>query len=99
MDSTLLPAQKAAYMALLILPTYLHSRLRDRMLVHSWAEEDLPRSWLSLLDFRRWRRRGEDEGRWIGEWKRVGWEVMQVGEKVGAMAGLVNFLVFLYDGR
>lgn len=101
-DSSLLPVQKAAYMTLLVLPAYLHSRIRDRMLSSSWSDEHLPRSWFSLFDLRRIllkRRREEDDGLWGNEWKRVAWELMNVGEKIGAMAGLVNFLVFLYDGR
>ena len=89
-------------MTLLVLPSYLHSRIRDRMLSSSWSDEDLPRSWFSLFDLRRIlskRRREEDDGLWRNEWKRVAWEVMDLGEKIGAIAGLVNFLVFLYDGR
>jgi peroxin-2 len=102
-DSSLLLAQKAAYMTLLVLPSYLHARLRDRMLSSSWSDEPLPRSWLSLIDirrsFKRGRRRGEEEGEWRGEWKRVVWELLSIGERAAAVAGLVNFLVFLYDGR
>ncbi|ORY90190.1 Pex12 amino terminal region-domain-containing protein [Leucosporidium creatinivorum] len=101
-DSSLLPIQKAAYMTLLVLPSYLYSRIRDRMLSSSWSDEDLPRSWLFLLDLRRGlvkRRREEDDGQWGREWKRVAWEVLSLGEKLGAIAALVNFLVFLYDGR
>ena len=35
----------------------------------------------------------------MAEWKRIAWELTNVGERLGAIAGLVNFLVFLYDGR
>lgn len=89
-------------MTLLVLPSYLYSRIRDRMLSSSWSDEDLPRSWFSLLDLRRRfvkRRREEDDGLWGREWKRVAWELLSLGEKLGAIAALVNFLVFLYDGR
>lgn len=103
-DSSLQPVQKAAYMTLQVLPAYLHSRLRDRMLSSSWGDEPLPTSWFSLLDVRRAfksrrRRTGEEEGQLGREWKRVVWELLSAGEKLGAVAGLVNFLVFLYDGR
>ncbi|KAK4055154.1 peroxisome assembly protein (Peroxin-2) [Microbotryomycetes sp. JL201] len=101
-DSSLLPVQKAAYMTLQILPSYLHSRVRDAMLSSAWSDEALPRSWISLLDLRRVmskQRRQRDEGQLANEWKRVAWELVTFGEKIGAMAGLANFLVFLYDGR
>ena len=57
-----------------------------------------------MLDVRRAfksrrRRTGEEEGQLGREWKRVVWELLSAGEKLGAVAGLVNFLVFLYDGR
>ena len=91
-------------MVLEVLPLYLHARLRDRMLSAAWSDESLPRSWLSLIDLRRLskrRRRAADEedGRWRGEWKRVVWELLSLGERLAAIAGLANFLVFLYDGR
>ncbi|KAM0793534.1 hypothetical protein ACM66B_000972 [Microbotryomycetes sp. NB124-2] len=101
-DSSLLPVQKAAYMTLQVLPAYLHARVRDAMLSSAWSDEALPRSWLSLFDVRRVmtkQRRQRDEGQLVNEWKRVAWELMAVGEKIGAIAGLANFLVFLYDGR
>lgn len=71
------------------------------MLSSYWSDEPLPRSWFSLIDPRRLakRRRVEEDGLLAAEWKRVAWEVLNVGEKLGAIAGLVNFLVFLYDGR
>jgi peroxin-2 len=91
-------------MSLQILPAYLHSRVRDRMLSAAWSDEALPRSWFSLVDPRRLsaaRRRGngEEEGQWGREWRRVVWELLGLGERLGAVAGLVNFLVFLFDGR
>ncbi|KAK4701548.1 peroxin-2, partial [Phenoliferia sp. Uapishka_3] len=103
-DSSLTKVQKSAYMALEVLPAYLYARIRDRMLSAAWSDESLPTSWFSLVDIRRFskqRRRetGEEEGDWRGEWKRVVWEVLGLGERLAAIAGLANFLVFLYDGR
>ncbi|KAI5476383.1 hypothetical protein MNV49_007832 [Pseudohyphozyma bogoriensis] len=103
-DAPLTSTQKSAYIALAVLPPYLFSRLRDQMLSSSWADEPLPRTWLSLIDLRRasrrWRRRnGEEEGQWGWEWKRAVWEVINLGERIGAILGLANFLVFLYNGK
>ncbi|KAM0756509.1 hypothetical protein T439DRAFT_308996 [Meredithblackwellia eburnea MCA 4105] len=103
-DSSLTRTQKTAYMVLTVLPAYLHSRLRDRMMTSFWSDEPLPQSWLSLVDLRRLsrsRRRetGEDDGEWRAEWKRVVWEIMSLGERIAAIAALANFLIFLYNGR
>jgi peroxin-2 len=106
-DSRLASSQKSAYIALTVLPSYLLAKLRDRMLSSSWSDEPLPRNWFSLIDPRRAfirqsSRRSEEQeegGRWGREWKRVIWEGLRVSEKVIALADLVNFLVFLYDGR
>ncbi|BGO99130.1 peroxisome assembly protein (Peroxin-2) [Rhodotorula toruloides] len=102
-DSNLTRLQKLAYTLLVVLPPYLHSRLQDRMLTSSWADEPLPRSWFSLVDLRRLmtrgRRREEEMIQWKREWKRTGWELLNVGERLLAVLGLVNFLVFLYNGR
>lgn len=104
-DSRLATTQKSAYIALTILPPYVLAKLRDRMLSSSWSDEPLPRNWFALIDPRRAfpsrTGRSDDEGasRLSGEWKRVIWEGLRVGEKAIALADLVNFLVFLYDGR
>lgn len=102
-DSNLTRIQKLAYTLLVVLPPYLHSRLQDRMLTSSWADEPLPRSWFSLVDLRRLmargRRREEEMIQWKREWKRTGWELLNVGERLSAVLGLVNLLVFLYNGR
>ncbi|GAA6002699.1 hypothetical protein JCM10207_007633 [Rhodosporidiobolus poonsookiae] len=103
-DSSLSRVQKLAYTALVVLPPYLHSRLQDRMLASSWADEPLPRSWFALVDLRRviltrGRRREEEVIQMKREWKRTGWELLGVAEKLAGVAGLVNFLLFLYNGR
>ena len=102
-DSTLSRVQKLAYTLLVIVPPYLHSRLQDQMLTSSWADEPLPRSWFALVDLRRLLTRGarrEDEMiQWRREWKRTGWELLGVAERLSAVLGLANFLVFLYNGR
>ncbi|BGP12377.1 peroxisome assembly protein (Peroxin-2) [Rhodosporidiobolus nylandii] len=103
-DAPLTRVQKLAYTALVVLPPYLHARLQDRMLSSSWADEPLPRSWLSLFDLRRLiltrgRRREEEAIQMKREWKRTAWELLGVGEKLAALAGLLNFLVFLHNGR
>lgn len=73
------------------------------MLESSWADEPLPVSWLSLIDLRRLRTRGrrrEDElARWKREWKRAAWEVLSACERFGALLGLANLLIFLYNGK
>lgn len=88
-------------MTLQVLPAYLHARIRDRMLSSSWSDEPLPRTWLSLVNPARLtkKRRLEEDGLLQAEWKRVAWELTNIGERLGAIAGLVNFLVFLHDGR
>ncbi|GAA5922922.1 pex2/pex10/pex12 family protein [Sporobolomyces koalae] len=102
-DSSLTRTQKLLYTALFVLPPYLHVRLQDTMLASSWSDEPLPRSWGSLVDVRRLfvprPRRQEELIQWKREWKRSLWELMGVGEKLGAVAALANFLVFLYNGR
>lgn len=95
--------QKAAYTALVVLPPYLQARLQDRMLDSSWADEPLPRSWFSLVDLRRLRARGrrrtDELARWSGEWKRMAYELLSTGERLGAVLGLLNLLIFLYNGK
>ncbi|GAA5981395.1 hypothetical protein JCM10908_004093 [Rhodotorula pacifica] len=102
-DSGLSTLQKTAYTALVVLPPYLQSRLQDRMLESSWADEPLPLSWFSLIDLRRLRARGrrrEDElALWKREWKRAAWELLSAGERLGALLGLANLLIFLYNGK
>lgn len=98
-DYSLMPGQKSAYIVLEVLPSYLQSRVRDRMLAASWSDNPMPRTWLSLFDLRRRRRESDDPGLLADEWKRVIWEVLGFTERLGAIASLVNFLVFLYDGR
>ncbi|GAA5925178.1 hypothetical protein JCM3775_006388 [Rhodotorula graminis] len=102
-DSTLSRVQKLAYTLLVVVPPYLHSRLQDQMLTSSWADEPLPRSWFALVDLRRLLKRGarrDDEMiQWRREWKRTGWELLGVAERLSAVLGLANFLVFLYNGR
>lgn len=102
-DSTLTPLQLNAYTVLTVLPSYLHTRLQDRMLTSSWSDEPLPPSWLSLLDLRRLFRRRRNLPPGVAtlssNWKRVVFELIRLGEKLGQIAGLANFLVFLYDGR
>lgn len=103
-DAGLSTIQKTAYTALVVLPPYLQSRLQDRMLESSWADEPLPLSWLSLVDLRRLRSRGrrrrQDEvALWKREWKRAAWELLSAAERLGALLGLANFLIFLYNGK
>ena len=74
------------------------------MLESSWADEPLPLSWLSLVDLRRLRSRGrrrrQDEvALWKREWKRAAWELLCAAERLGALLGLANFLIFLYNGK
>lgn len=97
-DSTPTRTQKWAYVALQVAPIYVIARLRDTMAASSWADEPLPRSWLSLINPGRLgnkRRRTELKA----EWKRSVWELVNASDRLYAMLDLANFLVFLYDGK
>lgn len=76
------------------------------MLSSSWSDYPLPSSFFSLLNLRRLtasRRRADtlspSRTTLSNEWKRLVWESTRFSEKIGQILGLVNFLVFLYDGR
>ena len=76
------------------------------MLSSSWSDYPLPSSFFSLLNLRRLtvsRRRADTLSPFrttlLNEWKRLVWESTRFSEKIGQILGLVNFLVFLYDGR
>ncbi|KAK4057724.1 peroxisome assembly protein (Peroxin-2) [Microbotryomycetes sp. JL221] len=102
-DSRLLTFQKASYMTLQVLPSYLLSKTRDAMLSSAWSDEPLPSHWWKLFDLRRFNtlRRDQQQGHVtiVQEWKRICWQILNSTENVINMAGLINFLVFLYDGR
>ncbi|KDE05695.1 hypothetical protein MVLG_03929 [Microbotryum lychnidis-dioicae p1A1 Lamole] len=103
-DVDLTRFQKLSYMALLVLPSYLHSCLRDRMLLSSWPDEPLPSSWFSFFNPIRLlnvlvRPSKDSSLRWRMEFKRVCWELLNLVERCTAVATLANFLIFLYDGR
>ncbi|GAA5898997.1 pex2/pex10/pex12 family protein [Sporobolomyces salmoneus] len=107
-DSGLTRLQKILYISFVVLPPYLSSRLQDRMMTSSWSDEPLPRSWFSLINptraliglrSRNFERREEEMIQWKREWKRSIWELLRASEKLANMAGLINFLVFLYNGR
>ena len=105
-DSSLTPVQLNTYTLLSVLPSYLHTRLQDTMLSSSWSDYPLPQSYFSLLNLRRLsaaRHRADtlspSRTTLPSEWKRLIWESTRLSEKVGQIAGLINFLVFLYDGR
>lgn len=104
-DAVLTSTQKNAYMLLSIAPPYLLARLRDHMLGAGWADEPLPTRWRDL-----WRRpeastSGSRDLRYIAwqdlkaQWKRVAWECLGAAERLTSILDLVNFLVFLYNGR
>lgn len=61
----------------------------------------MPRRWIHLLQLHQLlkARDSPSRERWLASWRRVVWEVIERGEKVVAVAGLVNFLLFLYNGR
>ena len=105
-DSGLTRFQLNAYTALAILPTYLHTRLQDTLLTSTWSSHPLPRSPFSLLNpFRLLpsRRRSDflspTHTTITNEYKRLLYESLQLSEKLGQIIGLVNFLIFLWDGR
>lgn len=93
------PRQKAIGLALAVVPSYLRARLTPQ--ISSWADDPLPRGKLDLLNI--WHLRKEQYSparqRFVASWRRVAWELVERGEKLVAVAGLVNFLVFLYNGR
>ncbi|GAA5950421.1 hypothetical protein JCM3765_004539 [Sporobolomyces pararoseus] len=105
-DSRLTRNQKLGYSLLIVIGPYLNTRLQDLMLNSSWSDEPLPRSWLSLINPTRSfvrgggrERREEELIQWKREWKRSVWEFSRNFEKLSNLLGLINFLVFLYNGR
>jgi peroxin-2 len=89
--------QLYAYMLLSVAPPYLHSKLRDHMLSQGWADYLLPDSWLSiLLPWKKGARRPGARTRYL---KRLVWEVTAKWDQLSSAAKLINFLVFLYNGR
>ncbi|KAL8284161.1 hypothetical protein RQP46_004910 [Phenoliferia psychrophenolica] len=82
--------------------TAVDSSLTSVQKTADMAREVLPLYLHARIRDRMLRRRravGEEDGEWRGEWKRVVWELLSLGERIAAIAGLANFLVFLYDGR
>ena len=61
----------------------------------------MPRRWISLLNVSNLGKETYSPARqrFLAAWRRVVWEVVERGEKLVAVAGLVNFLIFLYNGR
>lgn len=105
-DSRLTPLQLNLYTVLTVLPSYLSKRLQDTLLSSSWSDHALPSTPFALLNPLRLlpARHAADRRSPIGstlasEWKRLAYESTLLLEKFGQVVGLVNFLVFLYDGR
>ena len=83
------------YILLAVLPSYLHSRSRDAMLVAGWPDYPAPRSILATL----FRRRTVSTARRKRELQRVAWDALLKLETALSVFKLLNFLSFLYDGR
>lgn len=86
-------------LALAVVPSYLRARVSP--LLSSWGDEPLPRSTLSLLNLTNLLRPRTSPRRirFLAQWRRVLWEALERGEKLVALFGLVNFIVFLYNGQ
>lgn len=93
------PRQKALALGLAVVPSYLRARLSPE--ISSWADEPMPRRWTSLLNITNLTKDTYSPARqrFLAFWRRVAWELVERGEKLVAVAGLVNFLIFLYNGR
>jgi len=75
------------YVILATVPEYLIAKARDRMLVRGWS--DYPRA----------RSLSRDPARRKRELKRIAWDTLVSVENFWQTAKLVNFLLFLYNGR
>lgn len=91
--------QVETYAALSVLPEYLSTKLRDYMLANGWADYPMPKSSLALFLPKRASESSRDFERRKRERKRWAWNVYSRFEKIWAAARLLNFLVFLYNGR
>lgn len=83
----------------MVLPGYIHNKLRDFMLSKGWSDYPEPRNSFALfspfngdMEARDIERRKKERKRWV-------WETWNKAEQVWAFGKLINFLVFLYDGR
>lgn len=91
-DAPLSSSQTSLYTALTVVPPYLHSRVRDYMLSSGWADHpSFPFSSLVSSSSTSTPR--------ANQLKRLVWDLLARSEQVWATLGLLNFLVFLYDGR
>lgn len=78
------------YVLAATVPSYIHAKVRDAMLVNGWPDYPRPRSWLSI---------SKQPARRKREMRRLAWDALLNGEKVLGFSKLANFLLFLYNGR
>lgn len=84
--------KRYAYILLSVFPAYAHARMRDFMLVNGWPDYPAPNSLLAVL-------RNKSPARRRRELKRLGWDALMQFEKLLTASKLINFLLFLYNGR
>lgn len=94
-DAPLSSGQTALYTGLTILPPYLHTRLRDFMLSVGWSDQ--PSAPITSLV--RPANSPSQAARKRQHLKRLAWDLINRSEQIWQTLGLINFLVFLYDGR
>lgn len=107
-DSRLTIVQKSLYTLLVVVVPYVSTRVSELVLrvdysSSSWSDEPLPRTWLSLVDPRRFlpffsSSCSEERIEWKREWKRTVVELVRASEHVANLLTLSNLLVFLYNG-
>ena len=84
-------AARWRWVLLATLPGYIHTRLRDYMLVNGWPDYPRSNGIVRLFQLSRARRRRE--------LRRLLWDLLTRLEQIWTSMKLVNFLLFLYDGK
>ncbi|GAA5854901.1 hypothetical protein JCM3766R1_002304 [Sporobolomyces carnicolor] len=102
-DSRLTLVQKSLYTLLVVVVPYVSTRVSELVYSSSWSDEPLPRTWLSLVDPRRFlpffsSSSEEERIEWKREWKRTVVELVRASEHIANLLTLSNLLVFLYNG-
>lgn len=82
-----------SYLILDILPSYLNSRLRDLMLSRAWPDCPSTPDLTSLLS------KKIDSLSQKRYWRRLAWDLSTGLNQLLSGAQLINFLIFIYDGR
>ncbi|KAI8456667.1 Pex12 amino terminal region-domain-containing protein [Phakopsora pachyrhizi] len=90
-NSSLSQKQIAAYCILSVLPGYLLRGFRDYMIVHGWADFPSASNWSSFYS-----RDPLERRRYL---RRAAWNTLERLSLVTSTIQLINFLIFLLNGR